>query len=160
MHSRIFQLSEMPIAKDEYISEYEYHDHWFSREIADYVDGDTDRVEDIEWLGSCVSGIEFGIDEHGEFLIIKNREQYFARMFQSFASYIEAINHKCTLKDFTDGIKEMWSLDNAYNDKFGFYVELTTATDRYTDLVTFDNFIRTSKDGEKYYIGATIDYHF
>lgn len=160
MHSRIFQLSETPISKDEYISEYEYHDHWFTREIADYVDGDTDRADDIGWLESCVSGIEFGVDEHGEFLIIKSREMYFDRLFTLFAAHLEEVNQKCTLKDFTDGIREMWNLENTYNDKFGFYVELTTDTDRYTDLVTFDNFIRTSKDGEKYYIGATIDYHW
>ena len=160
MHSRIFQLRETPIEEDNYIRESKYYDDWFTREIADYVDGDTDRIEDIEWLKSSVSGIEFGADEHGEYLIIKNREQYFEKSFQMFRRYLEEIHRQNTLKDFTNGISGMWSLDDVYDNKFGFYVDFTIDTDRYTDLVTFDNFIRTSTDGDKYYIGATIDYHF
>ena len=159
MHSRIFQLSETPIAKDEYVSEYEYHDHWFSREIADYVDGDTDRIEDIDLLKSCVCGIEFGCDEDGEFLIVKSREQYFAKSFKAFVNYLEAVTRQCNINNFTDGIREMWNLNDVYDNKFGFYVDFTKVTDRYNDLVSFDNFVRTSKDGDKYYIGATIDYH-
>ena len=159
MHSRIFQLSETPITKDEYISESHYYDCWFMTEIADYVDGDTDRIEDIEWLKSCVCGIEFGCDEDGEFLIVKNREQYFTKSFQTFANYLEAVTRQCNIKNFTDGIVEMWHLNDVYDDKFGFYVDFTRGTDRYNDLVSFDNFVRTSKDGDKYYIGSTIDYH-
>lgn len=160
MHSRIFQLSKEPIAKDDYITEHHYYDDWFTREIADYVDDDTDRIEDIEWLKSCASGVEFDTDEHGEYLIIKNREQYFEKSFQMFRKYLEEINRQNTLKDFANGINGMWSLNAAHEDKFGFYVDFTMDADRYSDLVTFDNFMRTSKDGEKYYIGATIDYHW
>lgn len=160
MHSRIFQLSVMPIEEDNYIRESKYYDDWFTREIADYVDGDTDRDADIEWLKSCVRGIEFGVDENGEFLIIKSREQYFEEAFRRFSSCLDEINSKNNLQDFTNGIGCMWNLNDAYEDKFGFYVDFTIDSDRYTDLVAFDNFVRTSKDGDKYYIGSTIDYHF
>lgn len=160
MHSRIFQLSETPIEKDEYISESKYYDCWFTIEIADYVNGDTDRDADIEWLESCVSGIEFGADEHGKYLVIKSREKYFERAFQRFSQYLDEVNSKNNLQDFTNGIGCMWYLNDAYEDKFGFYVDFTVDSDRYTDLVAFDNFVRTSKDGDKYYIGSTIDYHF
>lgn len=160
MHSRIFQLNKQPITEDEYIHESKYYDEWFTREIADYVDGDTDRAEDIEWIKSCVNGIEFGADEHGEFLIIKNREQYFEKAFQQFCKYLDEVNQQKTLSGFANGITGMWHLNSAHENRFGFYVELTTDSERYTDTVTLDEFIRTSQDGDKYYIGATIDYHW
>ena len=47
MHSRIFQVSMEPIEKDDYILERDYWDHWFTREIADYVNGSTNRNDDI-----------------------------------------------------------------------------------------------------------------
>lgn len=160
MHSRIFQLSKYPIAEDNYIRESKYYDDWFTREIADYVDGDTDRAADIEWLKSCVSGLEFGTDKHGAFFIIKSREKYFEAAFKQFSMYLEEINKQNTLHNFANGISGVWSLNNAHEDKFGFYVDFSTDEDVYNDMCSFDDFVRHSQDGEKYYIGATIDYHF
>ena len=47
----------------------------------------------------------------------------------------------------------MRTLKNAYEDKFGFYVNADGET------MSLDSFVRGCSAGEKYYIGATIDYH-
>ena len=59
-----------------------------------------------------------------------------------------------TIDDFINGIFEMWHLENAYEEKFGFYMEV----DGY-GLITMDNFARELPENVKFYIGGTIDYH-
>ena len=48
MHSRIFQVSEKPIDKADYIGESDYWDHWFTNSVADYVSEDCYRDEDLK----------------------------------------------------------------------------------------------------------------
>ena len=40
----------------------------------------------------------------------------------------------------------MWSLSNAYEEKFGFYVDADG------EVLTFDSFVRSCATNEKYYI--------
>ena len=66
-HSRIFQVSQKPIEKADYIEDSNYWDHWFTRTLADYV-ADSNREEDIEWLSTArLKGIIFNKDEHDHF---------------------------------------------------------------------------------------------
>lgn len=153
MHSRIFQVSLEPIDKWDYIEESDYWDHWFTREIADYVDDDTNREEDIKWLISCCDGLILHKDDKGEYFIVKNKEAYFAKKFERFTQTIDKIKDY-TLKDFTEGFFEMWGLKDAYEDKFGFYVDADG------EVMNFDSFVRACAKDEKYYIGGTIDYHW
>lgn len=155
MHSRIFQVSMNQIAKDNYISEDDYWDHWFVNEWADYVSDDCDRKDDIEWLQSCYGqkGIEFGSDNNGEYFIVKSRQAYFKSNFNKFTEILNQIK-EYTLDDFAHGISGMWQLKNAYEDKTGFYVDADG------ELMTFDSFVRLCATNEKYYIGGTLDYHW
>ena len=153
MHSRIFQVSMEPISKKDYIVEAEYWDHWFTREIADYVNGDTDRDSDVEWLKGCCNGLVFGKDNNGEYFVVENKEMYFKNKFDRFMEALNKIKD-CTLEDFAKGFYDMWTLKDAYEDKFGFYVNVDG------DTMNFDDFMRGCAKGEKYYIGGTIDYHF
>jgi hypothetical protein len=153
MHSRIFQISFDPIEKKEYIVESNYWDHWFVREIADYVNGNTDRDDDIKWLEDCCDGFVFGKDDDGEYFIVENKEEYFKEKFERFMQTLDKIKNY-TLKDFTNGFFEMWTLKDAYEDKFGFYVDADG------ELMNLDDFVRGCAKGEKYYIGGTIDYHW
>jgi hypothetical protein len=155
MHSRIFQISTKPIKKEDYITESTYWDHWFTNEIADYVNGDTERDYDIQWFKDCYSrkGIEFGADDNGEYIVVKSKEAYFKDAFNRFQELLEKIKAH-NLQDFIKGIDEMWELKNEYEEKYGFYIE----SEEY-DLITIDDFIRCCNINEKYYIGATIDYH-
>lgn len=156
MHSRIFQVSTEPIDRDEYITESDYWDHWFTNSIADYTSDRCNRADDIEWLKDCYEekGIEFGKDGSGEFLIIRNKVKYFEKAYGRFQELLEQIG-KYDMFHFINGIDEMWSLKNEYEEKFGFYMD----TDD-NGLITLDNFVRTYPENVKLYIGGTIDYHF
>ena len=155
MHSRIFQVSTTPISEDDYITESDYWDHWFTRSIADYVNENTERYDDIQWLIDCyfIRGIEFGTDDCGEYMIVKSKEKYFQNAFNRFQELLDKIK-TYNLEDFIEGISEMWSLKNEYEEKFGFYIESEE-----NGLTTIDDFIRGCNVNEKYYIGGTIDYH-
>ena len=158
MHGRIFQISKEPIEKDDYIEESNYYDHWFTNSIADYVDGDTDREDDIQWLKDCYadSGLSFEIDDGGEYFIIEDKVKYFAKRFDVFQKTLKELQD-ITLDDFASGKcgMYMYTLKSTYDDEFGFYIDSED-----TSLETFDSFIRHSDNGAKFYIGATIDYHF
>ena len=155
MHSRIFQVSMEPINKADYIVESDYWDHWFTNTWADYVSEDCDRKDSIEWLKNCyeTKGIKFGTDDNGEYFIVKNKQAYFENSFKAFTDILEEIA-KYTIEDFTYGFIEMYSLKQAYENKYGFYVDADG------ELMTLDSFIRGCATGEIYYIGNTIDYHF
>lgn len=157
MHSRIYQISTKPIHKDDYIEESNYYDHWFLNSVADYVDEDTDRAEDIEWLKDCCEarGISFGKDKGGEYLIVEDKSKYFAQKFERFQRTLSELL-PITLDEFISAAcgMQMYNLKDAYDEKFGFYVD----GDEFS-LDTFDTFIRYAEVGTKYYIGATIDYH-
>lgn len=152
MHSRIFQVSMSPIKKDDYICEDIYYDHWFTYQIADYVDDNTDRNEDIKRLSECYNCLTFSADENGEFFIVDSKEKYFKSSFEQFTDALKKIQ-TYSLEDFATGIGEMWTLQHAYEDKHGFYIDADG------ELMTLDSFVRRCATGEKYYIGATIDYH-
>lgn len=69
MHSRIFQVSMEPIEEENYICEAEYCDHWFTREIANYVSDDCDRDGDIKRLANIAKGYSVGEDDNGELIL-------------------------------------------------------------------------------------------
>ena len=152
MHSRIFQVSMEPINKEEYICDSDYYEHWFTIEFADYVSDDCDREADIEWLSSCAKGYSIENDDNGEYLIVTNKEEYFTNAYKRFIEELDKIGRP-TLEEFVNGIS-LWSLNNADEDKFSFYVDADG------ELMTFDAFIRRCVTNEKYYIGGTVDYHF
>lgn len=163
MHSRIFQISKKPIDKTDYIEESNYYDHWFIGSIADYVNGDTDAAADIKWLRDCYEshGISFGADINDDgsnsvYLIVEDKSKYFAQEFERFQRTISKLS-TITLDEFISGLcdTQMYTLKQSYDDKFGFYVDGDD-----TDMETFDTFIRYAEVGTKYYIGATIDYHY
>ena len=158
MHSRIYQINKTPINKEDYIEESYYYDHWFTHSIADYVNDNTDRDDDIKWLKDCYEekGFSFGTDDKGEYFIIEDKSKYFAINFEAFQKALEELM-KSTLDDFMNGKcgTSLYRLKKSYNNKFGFYVECEDC-----GCETFDGFIRYAATGVKYYIGATIDYHY
>ena len=158
MQSRIYQISENPIDKTDYIEESNYWDHWFRNSVADYVNGDTDRESDINWLKHCYDnkGLSFGVDDGGEYFIIEDKFKYFAKSFETFQQALKELS-EVTLDDFVNGLcgGRVYTIKAAYDDDLGFYVDGDD-----TGMQTFDDFIRYNSNGTKFYIGATIDYHF
>lgn len=152
MHSRIFQVSTEPISKSDYIKESDFWDHWFLHEVADYVNDDCNREDDIDWLAICERGYTVGHDNNGQYIIVQNKEEYFTKAFERFQGLLNKIT-KYDIQHFAQGIYEMWDIQNVYEEKYGFYIYFDS------DLLTFDEFIRSCTENEKYYIGGTIDYH-
>ena len=156
MHSRIYQISTKPIHKDDYISEDKYYDHWFLNSVADYVNDDTDRAEDIQWFKDCYEkyGISFGVDDSGEYFIIEDKLKYFEANFKRFKEVFNELS-SMTLEEFADGkcSMSMYQLKEAYEERFGFYVDGDEI-----GMSTLDEFVRYANE-TKWYIGATIDYH-
>ena len=142
MHSRIYQISKTPIDRVDYIDEEKYYDHWFTNSVADYVNGDTDRDDDIEWLKSCYKnkGLSFGQDNNGEYFIVENKTKYFEANFEKFQKELKELSEK-TLDDFMGGESNMslYRLKSSYDDEFGFYID---DEDEYHGVATFDRFMR------------------
>lgn len=157
MHSRIFQISREPINKDEYISEADYYDSGFIGEIADYVSDYTDRDDDIELIKARLEGVA---DFNGDSFTIKNQRKYFEKKFSNFLETIEDIS-LLTFEDFctdeSDFSYKMYKLESAYRDKFKFYIN---DNGEYAGTEPIDDFMRRAKNGDVFYIGATLDYHF
>ena len=153
MHSRIYQISTEPIDEEEYFDESDFYEHWFLGAIADYVSEDTDRDEDITWLGRVNKEV-FQITD-GKLQVI-SKEGYFEKSYENFQELIEKMSD-ITLKDFQTAKCDsaMWKLKNTYDDEFSFYM--------YSEdygLETLDHFMRRVEDGDIYYIGGTLDYHY
>ena len=158
MHSRIYQISKTPVDMDDYIDEEKYYDHWFTNSVADYVDGDTDRDDDIEWLKDCYEkkGLSFGQDDNGEYFIVEDKTKFFEANFEKFQKELKELSEK-TFDDFMSGGMSLYRLNSSYDDESGFYID---DDGEYYGITTFDRLMRGATEGEKYYIGATIDYHF
>lgn len=151
MHSRIIQLSKEPIDKDDYITEDTFIDD-FVGVIADYVSEETDREEDIKWLLYAIK--EYGIvynDKEESIIFPKGfKENYFRERFKELKEVVQNIS----LEQFASNSTVAYNLASLIEDKHGFYI--------YTSFwQSFDSFVRGElEEGEKYYIGGTIDYHF
>lgn len=91
MHSRIFQISEKPIPKDEYFNEERYYDS-FVGSIADYV-AETkkeDRESELQWLEGCMNG---AVKREGEKFTIINKHAYFKPMFKQFVGNVKLLKN-------------------------------------------------------------------
>ena len=158
MHNRIYQLTPEPVNADQYITESDFYDHWFVGSIADYVSDNCNKKADIERLGNR-KGYRVASDEFGAYLEVYSKEEYFAAAFARFSDALESIKN-CTLSDFARGL-DMWHLKDSYEEKFGDYVYASDdASDDDDSLMTFDAFVRNAAEGQKYYIGGTVDYHW
>ena len=170
MHSRIFQVSTEPINEEDYISESTFYDSSFIGEVADYVNEDTDRADDINWLKEYIKdrgGIEINEDENT--ITIVDKREFFEKGFEKFKELIEKLED-INLIQFS-GTAEQGDLENSHfafstlmydlkceaeGDMFGFYVY---DSDNWGYPARLDEWIRSTKNGDKFYFGATIDYH-
>lgn len=167
MHSRIFKLQENLTAEFNPIREWDYEDNGFLNTIGDYVDEDTDWVEDYEWLseGSCSSlwAVSFG----DPIKIEKNEEEIEAPVAYLTVNIAKA---KQWLLDraqkLVDRIKEdlMKAFDYEVEllilgDKFGFYFDIGGSY--YTDVEFIKYCVGYYKDKEEvtFRLEGTLDYH-
>lgn len=160
MHSKIFQLSTEPISKEDYKTADDYVDTGFMQ-IADYTDDmdDEDRESCIDWFSKYLAS---GAELKNGVLEIKDKKKLLEGQFQTFRKTAGLLQY-VSLDDFCEpefskGTEDlgylMYTLDAAYSDKYGYYVDI----DDYP--APLSDFLRRAHNGDRYYIGAVIDYHF
>lgn len=159
MHSRIIQIETTPIPESDYILAADYdHEHWFLREIADYVDEDENRETTLHSFLDALS--RFGLEQFPDGFALKPgfHARYFAPDYARFRAVLDSISSSLTLDSFVKGeglnIK-LFALRDAYEDKFTYYVQ----TDG-LGLRPLARFLRLAKPGTRYYFGGTLDYHW
>ena len=156
-HCKIFQISRKKIKKKDYVKESKYGDEFIGR-IADFVAiRPQEREEDIELLSRELDGIA---RFKGDSFIIEDKERYFREKYEYFMKTIETMR-EITFQDFISdepGIvgSELWRLEKSYEDKYGYYID-----DNYGEfgLIPLDEFMREAETGNRFFIGAVVDYH-
>ena len=156
MHSKIFQISKSPISEDEFIDESKYFDN-FVGYIADYVDDLGANEDCYEWLGGT-PGIEY--HQSDKSITIVDKSAYFSGKYKEFKECLESLSklseETFSTSDFEFGM-DMYRLKAAYNDEFAFYFD-DDGEEFY--MRTLDDFMREVSNGDKFYRGNVIDYHF
>lgn len=165
-HSRIFQYSTSPIDQEDYIDESDFYDNtangqsFHGEYCGDYIDdrNDEERLEDIDWLAETL--IEFNIILEGEDKFVLR--EGFRKAIQDF--WYDRIKERFESleKDNIAKYQERWHLKYAVTDPlcdgFGFLFynneELTLSASG-----DFFEFLLSLKEGDSFYIGATLDYH-
>ena len=160
MHSRIYQVSKAPINKDDFITEDRYYDG-FVGSIADYVSDEVDINGELECLRSLLEGkgaAEFTPDCTQ--MTIVNKRAFFESKYESWKA-LAADFASISFDEFCGEEGDLYFkhslVEDMFDDKFSFYMD---DNDEYYGLQTFSSFMRSAKDGDTYYLGAVIDYHF
>lgn len=127
MHSNIFKLQ--PDLNKEYdlLREEEYYDNGFLDNIADYVNGDVDLMDEYEWLTDCSMKDLFCVRFDGE--IESDEKKYpLAYLDVDIAKANEWLDER--LKKYTDIVAKDprrafdWEVKSMLGDKFGFYFDI------------------------------------
>ncbi len=158
-HRKIFQISKKPIKKEDYITK-ERCDKKFIGPIVDYVSIIDDPESEYEWLGSALKG---AAKLNSNKLKIVNKAAYFHKKYKDWKILLERLQ-RYTFEDFCWESDQRSSIDmddfklkEAYNDKYGFYLD---DNDEYYGNQTLDTFMRNTHDGDIWYLGAIFDYHY
>lgn len=164
MHSRIFQFETSVVAAQEHIFAESLVDMMIP-EHADSIDTTINRADDIDWLVNSLkhyspSGVHYHNDEIGEYIVFEERflEAYFSNRYAKFMEKLSRIADTCSLKAFRTGVLswKLYDLRQSFEETTGFWI----AVDQGCELHTLDTFLRSVEVGKKYFIGATLDYHF
>ena len=161
MHSRIFQISKYPIKEEEYAEACHYCENHTVLGFSDWTSDDSNRTKDIEWLKKPAEGA-FNFKEDGSF-IVADKKKYFGAKYRAFKEQLRQIQAHLTPEYFSENSHsakrdislEMYLLNDAYNETFGFYADFDGC-----GVITMDEFVRNAEEGETYYIGGTVDYHY
>jgi len=158
MHSRIYQITTAPVEADEYISDCDFCEHWFTRSFADFVDGGIDRSYELTCLRESLEDSGVAVFHDGDSFIIlpDGKTAWFRNRHRSF---IEAVKKAAaiSLEAFMDSGLDTLIIEikSSFCDEYGPYV-----SSEEFDTIPLDEFIRECKSGERYYIGGILDYKF
>lgn len=163
MHSRIFQLSNDEVTEPLTESSIIINNEWFVSQIADYVNENTNRESDIDWLLQtfneeiCKYITVFKMNGSYVSITFKPgfKEEYFREKFIRLKELVKNL----TLEEFSDSSSiTAYSIKDEVESKFGFYVY----NNETEFIIPFDTFVRELNGTveETYYFGNTINYHW
>lgn len=161
MHSYIIQVSPSPIAKEDYIREFDVLSNFVPR-IGDYVNkvapGYIAQVANYVFIGDDI----FDFNKEKMTVTIKDKDNYFVNRYVTFKGLLKEISETVTLKSFAGrpdqdrGLNyKIRMLSQAYNTTDSFYI--CESGEDYP--ITLDEWMRSVDDGDVFYIGGALDYH-
>ena len=157
MHSRIFQISEVPVTEETKFDEERYFDG-FVGSVADYVD-------EIGCPESEYESLKEALGEAAEFMtdssfVVGNPEKMFEKKHARFLELAKKLS-ETSLEDFSSGKIDMdvFRLNEEYEDKYSYYVD---DGGEWFGIVPLDEFVRgCSKLKDRvWHLGAVFDYHY
>jgi len=154
MHSAIFQLEEKPLRfEEDFATEEDFYDD-FVGIIADYVSDDVDRDVEIQYFIKDLEkyGVKYNAKEQSIIFLKGFKEKYFEERFFKLKEAVQ----KLTFENFIKDAPDVWEIKNLIDEKYETYIYSNESS-----WMTLNEFVRYNlKEGQKYYIGAVLDYHF
>lgn len=162
MHSKIFQISNAPIDKDDYSSPECYYDD--SQVFADYIGepikGET-REDCIKYLAESISDL-FSYDKEAGAFVYKGKDALH-EFKQKWLEAIREITDKLTADNLIEEHNvyrlRRLTLQTHLDSSFRFHInEWNGWAGPMEDLVEYARY--QLKEGDRIYVGAVIDYHY
>ncbi len=159
MHSRIFEISVMPIAKEDRVIADYFNDSGFVGRHADYtLDVDDDeRKDSLDWL-QRVFDDGLVIDAEHDTVTVADRSKCLFNDWDKFREWADRLS-SVTLDDFCadrilgDSPSFMLYMLKTYFEGDGFFVLFDG------DEHHINDWLRMAEEGRTYHLGAVIDYH-
>lgn len=154
MHGTIIQLEEKPLRfEEDFACEEDFYDD-FVGVITDYVSDDVDRDVEIQYFIKDLEkyGVKYNAKEQSIIFLEGFKEKYFEERFIKLKEAVQ----KLTFENFIKDTLEVWKIKNLIDKKYEIYIYSSESS-----WMTLDEFVRYNlKEGQKYYIGTVLDYHF
>lgn len=148
MHCKIFELSKKPIKNRINEDTFMDGDDSFVGSIADYVQDIDDTYEDAIKALLYELGASAIYNKEENSITIVHKNMFLKVNFDKF----KELTKDATYEQFNDWY---WvsQVQNCLTDKYGTYIY-------YNYPKPIDDFMREVKDGDKFYIGGILDYHY
>ena len=159
MHSRVFQVSTKPIEEEDYLKEEDFYDCHLVGGAMDYITDWTDRDDDIKWFANCYKKV---LKVEGDKFTIVDKDAYFKKKYEEWIKCLKELA-KTSFEDFKGDDNSFDELSfreyhthMLFEDNGEFHVQFEDIN----TLMTIDDFMRHVHNGETYYFGGTLDYHY
>lgn len=160
MHSKIFQISNRPINKDDYASPESFYESSFADYIGDEVDDKEERRDYIESLAKTLEGV-FTLNE--DYSLTYNGKDALHEFLTKWVDYLQGLTANLTADNIFSNVSIdliRYTCNTTHKDcGFRFYIEdWNYHAGPLKDLVEYA--ANQLRDGDRIYIGAIVDYHF
>lgn len=161
MHNTIYEITTYPKKENDFLSQGDFYDHWFMKNVANRLDDNIDRNVYLNLFKDLLKNNntgKFNLKNNSFAIIEQGKENYFNSKFEQFKESIKKLN-KISLYDFStsgnDIQTEMYTLNNSFSEEYKIYISSDDG-----DIITFDKFIRDAEIGKNYYIGGILNYYY